>query len=68
LSQRWLPKLGSHLDFLNNCNLILLEPNEERKKAYFDAFRDGAISALTAIRGAGSVYRRPESRRSRDLP
>jgi hypothetical protein len=50
---KYMQYYGFNLDFLNNYNLILLEPNAERKKAYLDAFRDGAYRF---VRGTGNSF------------
>lgn len=50
---KYMQYYGFNLDFLNNYNLILLEPNAERKKAYLDAFRDGAYRF---VEGTGNSF------------
>lgn len=50
---KYMQYYGFNLDFLNNYNLILLEPNAERRKAYLDAFRDGAYRF---VRGTGNSF------------
>jgi len=50
---KYMQYYGFNLDFLNNYHLILLEPNAERKKAYLDAFHDGAYRF---VRGTGNTF------------
>lgn len=50
---KYMQYYGFNLDFLNNYNLIRLEPNAERRQAYLDAFREGAYRFVS---GTGNSF------------